>query len=57
MIMSIEAFKRFPALTDRNTANLNVAAGQEGESSAVPLNLCRSRGDETHFKSGFWIFN
>jgi hypothetical protein len=39
MIMSIGAFKRFPALTDRNTANLDVAAGQAGKSPAVPLKI------------------
>jgi hypothetical protein len=37
MIMSIETIKRFPALTDREPASQHVAAGQEGESSAVPL--------------------
>jgi len=32
MITSIETFKRFPALNDRNNANLDAAGGQEGES-------------------------
>jgi hypothetical protein len=36
--VSIETIKRFPALTDREPASQHVAAGQEGESSAVLKN-------------------